>query len=183
MTELRIEDCRSLKPYTRVEYIKRVLWALALPLFKFSPRTFFGWRRFLLRLFGARVGQHANVYPSTRIMLPWNLDLGDHASIGEWTLVYNLGLVTIGARASVSHGAHLCAGTHDYSDPTLALHRLPITIGEQAWVCADAFVGPGVHIGEGAVVGAASVVVRDVQPWTVVAGNPARAIKTRKLRT
>ena len=159
----------------------RILWALATPLFRLSPRPLFGWRRALLRLFGARVGRHVHVYPSARIYLPWNLTLGDAASIGEWALIYNLGPITIGDRATISHRAHLCAGTHDYRDPTLPLLRLPIEIGPQAWVCADAFVGPTVRVGEGAIVGAAAVVVRDVAPWQIVAGNPARWIKTRRM--
>ncbi len=181
MVELDIESCRNQRPYSRREYFGRVLWALATPLFRFSPRTLFGWRRMLLRLFGAKVGRGAHVYPSARIYLPWNLRLGAHASIGEWTLIYNLGLVTIGDRATISHRAHLCAGTHDYRDPTLPLLRLPIVIGAQAWVCADAFIGPGKRVGEGAIVGAAAVVVQDVSPWQIVAGNPARVIKRREM--
>jgi len=111
------------------------------------------------------------------------LTLGEQASIGEWALIYNLGPVMIGDRATISHRAHLCAGTHDYRDPTLPLLRLPIEIGPQAWVCAEAFVGPGRRVGEGAIVGAAAVVVSDVPDWEIVAGNPARIIKRRVLRS
>jgi putative colanic acid biosynthesis acetyltransferase WcaF len=179
---LAIEACRQAKPYTKLEYLGRVLWGIAQPLFRFSPRPFFAWRRFLLRLFGAHIGQGVNVYPSTRIVIPWNLRIGRQASIGEWVLVYNLGPVSIGEQASVSHRAHLCAGTHDYRDPSLPLQRLPIVIGPSAWVCADAFVGPGVKVGEGAVVAACAVAVHDVAPWTVVGGNPARSIKTREMQ-
>jgi len=159
-----------------------MLWALVWPLFRFSPRPMFGWRRWLLRCFGASVAADAHVYPSTRIVIPWNLSLGAGSALGEDVLVYNLGPVSIGAQATVSHRAHLCAGSHDYRDPALPLLRLPITIGAQAWVCADAFVGPGVLIGEGAVVGAAAVVVRDIEAWVVVAGNPARYVKQRELK-
>ncbi|WP_412851395.1 putative colanic acid biosynthesis acetyltransferase [Ectothiorhodospira shaposhnikovii] len=179
---LDIDACRSARPYSRREYVGRILWALAMPLFHFSPRPLFGWRRMLLRLFGAQIGAGAHVYPSARIYLPWNLTLGEEASIGEWALVYNLGPVTIGDRATISHRAHLCAGTHDHRDPTLPLLRLPIEIGPQAWVCADAFVGPGRKVGEGAIVGAAAVVVKDVGPWQVVGGNPARVIKARVMQ-
>lgn len=180
-SKLDVDACRRLRPYSRREYVGRALWALATPLFCFSPRPLFGWRRFLLRLFGARIGRNAHVYPSARIYIPWNLTLGAEASIGEWALIYNLGPVTIGERATISHRAHLCAGTHDYRDPVLALQRVPIEIGAQAWVCADAFVGPNVRVGEGAVVGAAAVAVHDVPPWQIVAGNPARVIKTRRV--
>ena len=172
---------RSAAKYRRSELLLRVLWGLAKPLFRFSPRTFFGWRRFLLRLFGARVGQSVNIYNSAVIYFPWNLEIGDWSSIGEWALIYNLGTVRIGARVTISQRAHLCAGTHDHRDPALPLLKPPITVEDQAWVAADAFVGPGVMIGEGAVIGARAVVVRNVEPWAVVAGNPARTIGHREL--
>ena len=113
------------------------------------------------------------------IYFPWNLTVGDYAAIGEDALVYNLGPVTLGARVTVSQRAHLCAGTHDYADPAMPLEKPPIAVGAQAWICADAFVGPGVTVGDGAVVGARAVAVKDVPPWTVVAGNPARPVRPR----
>jgi putative colanic acid biosynthesis acetyltransferase WcaF len=114
--------------------------------------------------------------------MPWNLTVGDWSAIGEHALIYNLGPVTIGREATISQRAHLCAGTHDYAAPDMPLLKPPIVVGDQVWVCADAFVGPGVRVGDGAVVGARAVVVRDVEPWTVVAGNPARPVKQRRLR-
>lgn len=180
-SQLDIESCRRLRPYRTREYLGRFLWSLATPLFQFSPRPLFAWRRFLLRLFGAQVGRQVHIYSSARIYIPWNLSIGDHASIGEWALIYNLGPISIGARATISHRAHLCAGTHDHADPSLPLLRLPIDIGPQAWICADAFVGPGLRVGEGAIVGAAAVVTHDVPPWQIVAGNPARAIRPRMM--
>ncbi len=178
---LDIARNRRATKYSARHQVLRVLWSLAHPLFALSPRPLFGWRRLLLRVFGARVGRAVHVYSSAVITMPWNLAIGDHSSIGEHALIYNLGPVTIGARATISHRSHLCAGTHDYTDPSMPLLKLPIEIGDQAWVCADAFVGPGVRIGEGAIAGARAVVVRDVPAWTIVAGNPARAIKTREL--
>lgn len=180
--ELDIDGCRKLRPYSRGEYIGRILWAAVSPLFRLSPRPFFGWRRLILRIFGATIGRDAHVYPSATIYLPWNLILGDHASIGEWALIYNLGLVEIGAGATISHRAHLCAGSHEYTAPNLPLLRLPIEIGPEAWVCTDAFIGPGRRVGEGAIVAAGSVVVKDVPPGWIVGGNPARAIKRRDMR-
>jgi putative colanic acid biosynthesis acetyltransferase WcaF len=159
----------------------RVAWMLALPLFRLSPRPFFAWRRFLLRLFGARVGRQVHIYGSATIYFPWNLDIGDWSSIGERVLVYNLGPVTIGRHVTVSHQAHLCAGTHDHARADMPLLKPPINVGDQAWICADAFLGPGVTVGEGAVVGARAVVTRDVAAWQIVAGNPARTIGTRSL--
>lgn len=179
---LDIDAARAARPYSNREYLGRILWMLATPLFRLSPRPLFAWRRFLLRCFGAHVGRRVNIYPSARIEIPWNLSIGDDASIGERVLVYSLGPVEIGPRATVSHNAHLCAGSHDYRDPGLPLLRLPITIGAEAWVCAQAFVGPGVTIGEGAVVGAGAVATAPVDAWAVVAGNPAVFVKRRQLR-
>jgi putative colanic acid biosynthesis acetyltransferase WcaF len=178
---LDITSNRQAQKYTPTEQLRRVLWSLVYPLFRWSPRPFFGWRRFLLRLFGATIGQQVHIYSSTRIYFPWNLTIGDHSAIGENALIYNLGRITIGQRVTVSHGAHLCAGTHDYTDPTMPLLKPPITIGDDAWICADAFIGPGVQVAEGAVVGARAVAMRDIEPWTVVAGNPAEFVKPRSL--
>ena len=172
-----------MRPYSRREYVARLLWTAFMPLFRFSPRPLFLWRRMLLRIFGARIGRNVHIYPSARIYLPWNLSIGDESSIGEWALVYNLGPVTIGERATISHRAHLCAGTHDYNDPRLPLLRLPIRVNSQSWICADTFIGPGVTIGEGAIVGAGSVAMKDVPAWHIVSGNPAKFIKIRQLNT
>lgn len=180
--EVNIADNRVAVKYTRSENLLRVLWSLATPLFRLSPRPCFGWRRSLLRLFGARVGTGVNIYANAIIAMPWHLEVGPWAAIGEHAIIYNLGQITIGERATISQYAHLCAGTHDYLDPTMPLLKLPIVIGAQAWICAEAFVGPSVTVGEGAVVGARAVVTRNVPSWTVVAGNPAREIKTREMK-
>jgi putative colanic acid biosynthesis acetyltransferase WcaF len=180
---LDIAQNRSARKYSSREMMLRVLWSFGQWLFRLSPRPCFGWRRAVLRCFGASVGKHVHTYPSTRIYFPWNLAVGDWSAIGECALIYDLGPVTIGQRATLSHRAHLCAGTHDYSQPDLPLLKPPITIGNDVWICADAFVGPGVKVGDGAVVAARAVAVKDVEAWTVVAGNPARPIKKRVLRT
>jgi len=133
----------------------------------------------MLRLFGAHIGQEVHIYNSAMIYMPWNLAIDDWSAIGEDAYIYNLGPITIGKCVTISHRAHLCAGTHDYSMPDLPLLKPPIQILDQAWVCADAFIGPGVTIGEGAIVGARAVAVKDVEPWTIVTGNPARPIKKR----
>lgn len=178
---LDIERNRSARKYTKREMALRVLWIPGQYLLRLSPRPAFGWRRMVLRMFGARIGQGVHVHNSTRVTMPWNLTVGDWAAIGEDALIYNLGPVTIGERATVSHRAHLCAGTHDYRRADLPLLKPPIEIGAQSWVCADALVGPGVVVGEGAVVGAGAVAMRDVAGWTVVAGNPATEVKSRTL--
>jgi len=105
----------------------------------------------------------------------------EESAIGEYVFIYDLGRVSIGARVTISHRAHLCAGTHDHTRSDFPLLRPPIIIGAEAWICADAFVGPGVTIGEGAIVGAGSVVMKDVKPWMIVVGNPARESKPREI--
>lgn len=182
MATLDVDANRAARKYTRGEMARRVAWGAVWPLFRFSPRPAFAWRRTVLRMLGARVGANVHVYASATIYYPWNLDIGEQSAIGEGALIYNLGPVRIGRRATISHRAHLCAGTHDYTDPTLPLLKPPITIEDDAWICADAFVGPGVTIGAGAVVGARAVAMRDVESWTVVAGNPAVAVKRRVMR-
>ncbi|MFC3205340.1 colanic acid biosynthesis acetyltransferase WcaF [Aquamicrobium soli] len=152
---------------------------LVYPLFAFSPRPLWGWRRFLLRLFGAKVGRDVHVYPSTRITIPWNLSVGRQSAIGDRAIIYALGPIALGDRVTISQGAHLCAGTHDYCDPTMPLIKSPIIIESDAWICADAFVGPGVRVGAHAIVGARCVVMRDVKANAITIGNPARLLRFR----
>ncbi|MBP9181992.1 MAG: acetyltransferase [Fuscovulum sp.] len=170
---------RAQAKWTRKELVLRVLWAAVSPAFRMSPRIFWGWRRLLLRSFGAKVGAEAQIYPSVRITIPWNLELGPQCAVGDRVILYALGPITIGARATVSQGAHLCAGTHDLSDPSRPLLKPPIRIGEDAWICADAFIGPGVTVGRAAIVGARAVAMRNVAEQTTVVGNPARAIERK----
>lgn len=178
---LDVEANRSSRKYCSGELVRRVLWSLCWPGFRFSPRLCFGWRRLFLRAFGARVGKHVHVYNTVKIYLPGNLTVGDWSAIGEHALIYNLGPVTIGSSVTVSQWVHLCAGTHDYTRADMPLLKLPITIGDEAWICADAFVGPGVIVGPGAVVAARAVALAHVPAWTVVVGNPARFLKKRIL--
>lgn len=182
MPELDIGCSRNARNYSDREMVGRILWMFGQRFFRLSPRPCFGWRRLVLRCFGAHVGPHVNLHPSTRILLPWNLSVGDWSALGEDVLVYNPGPVNIGRKVTISHGAHLCAGTHDYTCADFPVLKLPICIQDQAWVCADAFLGPGVTIGQGAVVGARAVVTKDVAPWEIVAGNPAARIGQRRIR-
>ena len=135
-----------------------------------------------MRRFGARVGRGVNVSPTAQVYFPWMLEIGEFAAVGDGAFLYNLGPLRIGPRATISQRAHLCGGSHDYTDPAMPLLRLPITVSADAWVCADAFVGPGVIVGEGAVVGARAAAFKDVAPWTIVGGNPATVIGRRELR-
>lgn len=164
--------------------IARTIWGFIwLFLFRPSPRVLYGWRHFLLRSFGARIGPRCAVYPSCRIWAPWNLELDEQVALSEGVNVYCVDKVRIGAHATVSQFVHLCTASHDISCPHMRLVTAPIHVEAGAWVCADVFVGPGVTIGEGAVAAARAVVVKDVERWTVVGGNPARFIKTRELRS
>ena len=179
---LNFEKIRNHKFYTKAEYLGRFLWSLTSPLFNLSPRNFFFWRSFLLRIFGAKVGRNVHIYPSAKIYIPWNLQIDDFSSIGEWALIYNLGKVMIGKGATISHKAQICSGTHQYESPELPLIKKNIQIDNYAWICTEAFIGPGCKVGEGAIVGAKSVVVKNINKWEIVAGNPAKYIKKRNLK-
>jgi putative colanic acid biosynthesis acetyltransferase WcaF len=161
----------------------RAGWIVAwLLLVRWTPPPLRAWRRLVLRAVGAQVAPTANVYGSARIWSPANLAIGDHATIGPGAHIYSMGKVTIGRFAIVSQRAHLCAGTHDSEDPAFTLHTRPIVVGARAWVAAEAFVGPGVTVGEGAVLGARGCAFADLAPWTVYRGNPAAAIRARTIR-
>jgi putative colanic acid biosynthesis acetyltransferase WcaF len=168
---------RRARKWTCREQVGRMLWGVATPLFRLSPRPLWCWRRVLLRVFGAKVASNVHVFPTVRVTIPWNLELGAQCAVGDRAILYALGPIIIGPRATVSQGAHLCAGTHDISDPTRPLVKPPILIGPDAWIAADAFVGPGVTVGAGAVVGARAVVMKNVEPGHIVVGNPARTIR------
>lgn len=177
---INVSANRRAVKWSRRELWGRILWGLVYPLFRFSPRPFFwGWRRMLLQLCGGTIGRDVHVYPSVRITMPWNLEIGDQSAIGDRVTLYALGKITIGPRVTISQGAHLCAGTHDWRNPSMPLQKLPIEVGADAWICADAFIGPDVKVGEEAIVGARGVVTNQVQRRTIVAGNPAREIGKR----
>ncbi|GAC1456670.1 MAG: hypothetical protein PVS2B3_08190 [Steroidobacteraceae bacterium] len=179
--ELRVQPLdvaanRAARKYTRREQTLRVLWAFGRWLIVLSPHPCHGWRRMVLRLFGARVGRQVRIHSSSVLYMPWNVELGDWAAVGPEVFIYSLGQVRIGCRATVSYRTHVCAGTHDFADPALPLLKPPVTIADDAWVGTDAFIGPGVTVGRGAIVAARAVVVKDVAALTVVGGHPAREI-------
>jgi putative colanic acid biosynthesis acetyltransferase WcaF len=171
---------RSQSPYTLKERVLRVLWNyLGQTLYRCTFHNWYSLRNALLRLFGAKVGSPVRLRPTVLIEQPWNLSIGDNSSIGDRAIVYCLGTVEIGRHVSVSQGAHLCAGSHDFRKPDMPLLRPPIVIKDYAWVAADAFVGPNVTVGEGAVLGARACAMKDLDPWGVYAGNPAVKVKER----
>lgn len=160
--------------------VTRLAWGMTWALLGSWTQPFHGWRRFLLRLFGAKVGQGVYVAPSARIWYPGNLVLEDFAAIADHADIYCMAQITIGKYAVISKRAHICTGTHDIDGEFFQLMTSPIVIGDYAWITADAFVGPGVIVGEGAVLGTHGVSVKNLKPWTVYAGNPAREIKPRQ---
>lgn len=147
--------------------------------FRPSPRLLHGWRRFLLRLFGAQISRHSYIYPSVQVWAPWNLKMDDYSCLSHFVDCYSVDKIQVGRHATVSQYSYLCSASHDYHQSQLPLVTAPIVIGDYAWLMADTFVGPGVTIGEGAVVAARSTVIRDIDPWAVVAGLPARKIGER----
>ena len=160
----------------------RLLWGVvSLVLFKFSPKPFHSWRAFLLRCFGAKSGKGVRVYPKAKIWAPWNLELADECSIANEAILYSQGKITVGLRTVISQGAHLVTGTHDYSDPEFPLFTKPIQIGAHVWIATESFIHPGITIGDGCVIGARSVVTKDMPEWMVCAGHPCKPIKPRKL--
>ncbi len=126
----------------------------------------------MLRVFGAKIGKNVHIYPSVIIAIPWNLKIGCYVAIGDGVNLYSLGLIDISDSVTISQRAHLCGGSHDYTVSSMPLLKLPITIEKGVWVCAEAFVGPGVVIGQGSVVSARCVVMRDIPENVVAIGNP-----------
>jgi putative colanic acid biosynthesis acetyltransferase WcaF len=166
------------KTYSVSNKLGRLLWWTAYAaLFRYSPRPLHQWRSFLLRCFGARLGKGCHIYASAKIWAPWNLECGSWACIANDAEIYNPATVFLGERAVVSQGAFLCAASHDYADPAFPLIHGAIVVGNRAWVAARAVVLMGVKIGEGSVIGAGSIVTKDVPPNTVCVGNPARVVK------
>jgi putative colanic acid biosynthesis acetyltransferase WcaF len=170
-----------INPYSRANRIGRVAWAIVYALF-FRPTPWFmdPWRSFLLKLFGAKL-KRAHFHASVKIWAPWMLEAGEDVWLDRNVNVYNAFGVKIGDRVVISQNTFLCSASHDYTDARYKLIGNRITIEDDSWIAADAFVAPGVTIGAGSVVGARAVVVKDVAPWSVVAGNPARVIRERKL--
>ncbi len=162
----------------------RFLWNSCYWLFfrPFNLDLFKGWRCFILRSFGAKIGNNTCVYASAKIWAPWNLEMGNYSCMGPKVDCYNQGKISIGDQTNISQKTYLCASSHDFTIYNFPLILKPIKIGNQVWIAADAFIAPGVSIGDGAVVGARSAVFKDVATWEVVGGNPACFIKKRQIK-
>ena len=164
--------------------IKRLLWIVVWSLFaKWMPYFVCRkWRVFLLRVFGMKDNGYVGFYPSAKVWAPWNLELGSYVAIDDEVNLYSAAKITIGTKVAISREAFICTASHDITKPNRPLITAPITIGDGVWIGARATILPGVTIGEGAVVAAGAVVVKNVEPWTVVGGNPAKFIKKRELK-
>lgn len=180
-TKMDVSVCPS--PHSRMNQLGRLIWSLVWAvLYRPSPRPLHAWRCFLLKLFGAKLGKKVHPYPTSWVWAPWNLEMGDHASLADGVDCYCVDKIKIGAHTVVSQYTFLCGASHDYEQADFPLFSKPITVGEGAWLAADVFVAPGVTIGDGAVVAARSTVTKDVEPWVVVAGTPAKVLKKREIR-
>lgn len=182
MSDIKVDLSKFENWLSRKNKLGRAAWILVSFIF-FKPffLTFFNpWRLFLLRCFGAKLHPKSHVYSSVKIWAPWNLEMAEYSALAAGVNVYNTGMIKIGAHTTISQGAYLCPGSHDFNDPKFPMVCSPLTIEDQVWIATEAFVGGmGITVKQGAVVGARACVFKDVEPWTIVGGNPAKYIKDR----
>lgn len=172
-------------PFTRKEQMRRAVWYLVWKfLISWNPRALCnGWIRMWYRVFGAKITDVSYIHPSARVWAPWNLDMGPYSTIGSHVYISNVAKVTLGRNCVISEHAYICTSSHNiYSHKHEQINK-PVILCDRSWIAANAFVGMGVTIGEGAVIGACSAVFKDVEPWTVVGGNPAKFIKKRVIES
>lgn len=184
MSEVKVDLSQYDHRFSLWNKIGRMVWDITYwILFRpFAFNFFIPWRNFILKIFNAKVGIKVVIHSNVKIWAPWNLEIGDYSCLGPQVDCYNQGKITIGANTTISQKSYLCASSHDISDKKIPLLLKPIIIADQVWVAADAFIGPGVTIRQGAVVGARSAVFKDIEAWAVVGGNPAKFIKKRQLK-
>lgn len=171
------------RPYNNLNKVKRMLWfvtwtILAKP---FPRNTARKWKILILRIFGAKIHSTCTIYSESKIFMPWNLVMEEYACIAGEVIIENAAIVTLGAYSIISQYSYLCTASHDIRKKDFPQYSKPIILGKKSWVAAKCFIGPGVTIGDGAVVGATSSVFKDVEPWTVVGGNPAKFLKKREI--
>ncbi len=184
MKESSISMTDNRHKFSNRNKILRILWIIfSFFFFKpFAPRIFRQWRTLVLKIFGGKIDWSSTIHANVKIWAPWNLEMRAYSCLGPKVDCYNQGKITILEDAVISQKTYLCASSHNFEVSSNPLYMAPIQIGKRAWIAADAFIGPGVSIGAGAVVGARSAVFKDVEPWTVVGGNPAQFIKKRVLK-
>lgn len=163
----------------RPGWFVQLWWLVQATLFRWSPQFLYGWRRFLLRRFGAKIGEGVLIRPTVEVTYPWKLTIGDYSWIGDHAALYTLGEIEIGDNACISQHCYLAGAGHDYSKPTFDMVDKKITIEPEAWLATRVFVAPGITVGRGAVVGACSVVLKDLPAMMICAGNPAKPLRER----
>lgn len=154
-------------------------WIVQATLFRYSPQFAYGWRRFLLRTFGAQIGKKVIIRATVNTTYPWKLSIGDYSWIGDEVTLYTLGPINIGANAVVSQKCYICTGTHDYRSEAFKISAHKITISDRCWLATDVFVAPGVTINIGTVVGSRSSVYNDLPAHKICVGTPAKPMKNR----
>lgn len=171
----------TLAPQTSLESrVGRSLWGVCrVLLYRPSPRPCHAWRAMLLRAFGAKLGAGCHFYPGAKVWAPWNLRCEDRVTFADGAEIYNPAPISFGSHAIVSQGAYICGATHLYNQPEFPMVSSPMIIGRYAWICARAIVSPGVNIGEGAILGIGSVATKDLDPFGIYVGHPARKVKER----
>ena len=172
----KYQECLSIK-----NKFHRLLWGIGCALFfkPFKGPFFWRWRNSVLRMAGANIGRGCKISSSAHIWAPWNLTTGQFTAIGSNAIIYNPAHITLGSKVVISQYAYLCSASHDITSSSNRLVTAPIEISSFAWIATDAFIGMGVKVGEGAVIGARAAVFKDVEPWTVSGGNPAKFLKKR----
>jgi putative colanic acid biosynthesis acetyltransferase WcaF len=181
---LKVDLTKSITSWPLDVKVRRAAWIyLVRPVFLLLPRPFNRLRVQLLRLMGAQIGPQCLIEPGVDVLMPWNLIFAPNVAVGRGVNFYNYAPVRVGQQTLISQNAHLCAGSHDYTHPNMPLIHAPITIGTECWIAAEAFVGPGVTIGNGCVIGARAVVTKDMPEWMVCAGNPCKPLKAREIKT
>ena len=159
--------------------VVQLWWMVDFFFFKPSPQFMYGWRRYLLRLFGASIGKAVIIRPSVTITYPWKVTVGDYSWIGDDVVLYSLGEISIGKNAVVSQKSYLCAASHDYDKQDFPIWAKKITIEDECWLATDVYVAPGITIGKGTVVGARSSVFKDLPAGKVCVGSPTIVVKDR----
>ncbi len=165
----------------RPAWFCQLWWLVEELLVRPSPQAAFAWRAWWWRRFGARLGRRVRIRPGVRLTYPWRFEAGDHVWIGDSVHLFNLAPIHVGSHSVISQGSHLCTGDHDPADASFAIRCHPIQVGSQAWIAADCFIGPGVRIGDGCVIGARSVVFRDMPDGMVCHGQPCKPKRPRQL--
>lgn len=160
-------------------FVVQLWWLVQSTLFRLSPQFMYGWRRALLRLFGAKVGKKVIIRPTVKTTYPWKVSIGDYSWIGDDVVLYSLGEIEIGSHVVISQKSYLCTGSHDFSNSSFPIYEKKITIKDQCWIATDVFVAPGITVGKGTVVGARSSVYKDLPSNKVCIGNPAKIIRER----